>query len=115
MATFSKIRLSGGVDGLPVLVVQTTTAGTLIHTAHATDQDEVWLYAVNTHSSAVVLTVEFGGVATKDQIKQSIAVAPSGMVLVVPGIPLTNSMVVRCFAATASVITLNGYVNRITA
>ena len=35
MATFSKVRLSGGTDGLPILVVETATAGTAIHTAHA--------------------------------------------------------------------------------
>ena len=32
MATFSKVKFSESTDGLPVKVVQTATAGTLIHT-----------------------------------------------------------------------------------
>jgi len=113
MATFTKAKLSESVNGLPILVVQTATAGTAIHTAHASAQDELYLYAVNTHSAAVVVTIEFGGVAAKDLIKQSIAVAPSGMVLIVPGFPLTGSVVVRAFAGTANVIAIHGYINRI--
>jgi hypothetical protein len=35
--------------------------------------------------------------------------------LVVPGLLLTNSLVLKAFAATASEIVLHGYVNRITA
>ena len=33
--------------------------------------------------------------------------------MVVPGLVLTNSLVVKAFAATANVILINGYVNRI--
>jgi hypothetical protein len=46
MATFSKLVLSGSTDGRMVLVAATATLGTTIHTAHATDQDEIWLWAV---------------------------------------------------------------------
>jgi hypothetical protein len=38
----------------------------------------------------------------------------SGLVSVIPGIPLTGSVVVRAFAATTNVISIAGYVNRIT-
>jgi hypothetical protein len=37
------------------------------------------------------------------------------LVLVVPGLILQNSKVVKAFAATADVILLTGYVNAITA
>jgi hypothetical protein len=38
-ATFSKLVLSGSTNGKAVKVVQTATAGTTIHTAHATALD----------------------------------------------------------------------------
>ena len=122
MATFTKLALQpAGTtgDGLGITVVQTTTAGTAIHTASATPAtiDEIWLYAVNIHSSAVVLTVEFGGVSvTKDIIQQSIAATPSGLVLVCAGLIVQGNAtqkVVRAFAGTASKIELFGFVNRI--
>ena len=122
MATFTKLALQpAGTtgDGLGITVVATVTAGTAIHTASATPAtiDEIWLYAVNIHSSAVVLTVEFGGVSvTKDIIQQSIAATPSGLVLVCAGLIVQGNAtqkVVRAFAGTASKIELFGFVNRI--
>jgi len=114
MATFTKRKLESSTNGLSILVVGTTTAdASTIHTAHATAQDEVYLYCVNTHTAAVVLTIEFGGTAAKDLIKQTIAVAPSGMVLVVPGFPLTGSVVVKAFCPTTNVVGIYGFVNRI--
>ena len=117
MATFTKRQLSGGGDdGLGITVVATVTAGTLIHTCSATaaEFDEIWLYAANIHSSAVTLTVEFGGVSvTKDIIQQSIAATPSGLVLVCAGLLVTGSVVVTAFAGTANKIELFGFVNRI--
>ena len=41
MATFTKLKLSGSTDGKAIKVVQTATAGTTIHTAHATALDEI--------------------------------------------------------------------------
>ena len=123
-ATFTKLALQpAGTtgDGLGITVVATATAGTAIHTASstATTIDEIWLYAVNIHSSAVTLTVEFGGVSvTKDIIQQSIAATPSGLVLVCAGLIIqgnATAKVVRAFAGTASKIELFGFVNRITA
>ena len=114
MATFSKVVLSGGTSGANILVAATATAGTLIHTANATALDEVWLFAQNNHTADVVLTIEFGGVSSpKDLVIQNIP-AKSGLVNVIPGIPLTGSLVVRAFAGTASVISVAGFVNRIT-
>ncbi len=113
MATFSKIKFSESTDGLPVKVVATATAGTTIHTAHATALDEIWLYAYNGHTSDVVLTVEYGGATVPDQNIILTVSSKSGLALVVPGLILTNSKVLKAFAATANVITLSGYVNRI--
>ena len=114
MATFTKVKLSGSTNGRGIAVAATATLGTTIHTAHATALDEIWLYANNIHSSAVTLTVEFGGVtATSDLIQQSIAVTPSGLVLVCAGLLVTGSVVVTAFAGTANKIELFGFVNRI--
>jgi hypothetical protein len=120
MATFSKEILSGSTDGKGILVVQTATAGTTIHTGSATSTtiDEIWLYAVNTSATSVKLTLEWGGVsAPNDHIESTIA-SESGLVLVTAGLILKGNaspLVVRAFAATGSVIAIHGYVNRITA
>jgi hypothetical protein len=115
MATYSKIPLSGSTDGRMVAVAQTATAGTLIHTAisSTTGFDEVWMYAVNSSTSAVKLTLEWGGTtANTDHIELTIA-PESGLVLVTPGLILRNSLVVRAFAGTTNVINIAGYVNRV--
>jgi len=120
--TFTKLALQpAGTtgDGLGILVVATATAGTAIHTASstATTIDELWLYAYNDHSSAVNLSIEFGGVTSpKDVIKSSLA-TQSGLVLVCAGLVIqgnATAKVVRAFAGTASKVSIFGYVNRIT-
>ena len=113
MATFTRVVLSGAADGTAVKVAATATAGTTIHTAHATAIDEVWLWAYNSHTADVVLTIEFGGATAPDQnIVQTIPLK-TGLVAVVPGLCLTNSLTVKAFAGTTNVITLSGYINRI--
>lgn len=116
MATFSKQLLSGSTNGKAIKVAATATAGTLIHTAASGTStiDEIWLYAHNTSASAVKLTIEWGEATAPDgHIEINIGAEGTGMVLVAPGIPLQNSLVVRAFAATANVINIFGYVNRI--
>jgi hypothetical protein len=114
MATYTKVQLSGGTTGKNVKVVATATAGTLIHTAHATSIDEIWLWCVNSDTVDRKLTIEFGGVAAPDDLIEVTIPAEDGLYLVVPGLTLTNSLVVRAFAASANVLSINGYVNRIT-
>ena len=111
MATFTKVILSGSTDGRPVAVAQTATPGDLLHTADATATDEIWLYAVNTTGAVKTLTVEYGGAIAGDQIVVQIS-ENAGLVLVIPGLVLTNSLVVRAFADAAG-INITGWVNRI--
>lgn len=115
MSTIAKTELSGSTDGLGVLVVATATVGTTIHTAGSgtTNWDEIWIYANNSHSADVLLTIEWGGVAAKDLIQFTVPLK-SGPNLIVPGLILQNAMVVTAFAGTANVIGLTGFVNRIT-
>ena len=114
MATFSKQLLSGSTDGKAIKVVQTATAGTTVHTAHATALDEIWLYAVNSSASSVKLTIEYGEEAAPDGNIELTIAAESGLTLVIPGLLLRNSLVVKAFAATTNVVMIHGYVNRIT-
>lgn len=115
MATYTKMKLSGSTDGKQIKVTQTATAGDTIHQAHATDLDEVWLYANNSSSSDVKLTIEWGGTTAPDNTVELTVKAEAGLVLVIPGWVLTNSLYVKAFAGTTNVIMIGGYVNRITA
>lgn len=114
MATYSKIQLSGGTTGKNIKVVATSTPGTTIHTAHATAIDEIWLWAVNTNSATEKLTIEFGGTTSPDDLIEFTVPAEDGAYLIIPGWTLTNSLVVKAFAADANLVVINGYVNRIT-
>jgi hypothetical protein len=119
MATFSKLKLSGSTDGKAIKVSATSSTGTTIHATgtSASILDEVWLYAYNSSASAVVLTVQFGGTTAVDNdIKLSVP-ATSGLTLVIPGLILSGTgsaaNTVYAYAATTNVITISGYVNRI--
>jgi len=120
MATFSKIALSGSTDGKMIKVAATATAGTTIHTGSTTSTtfDEVWLYAVNSSGSTVKLTIEWGGTTSPDDLIEFTVPAEDGLYLIVGGLVIkgnATALVVRAFAATANVINIAGYVNRITA
>jgi hypothetical protein len=114
MATFSKIPLSGSTNGKGILVAATATLGTTIHTAvtGTSSFDEVWLYAHNNSTTSTKLTIEYGSANAQDNIEITIP-GESGLVLVVPGLFLNNALVVTAFAATTNVITIHGYVNRV--
>lgn len=114
MATFSKIPLSGSTDGLPISVSASATPGVIVHTAQSGTSgiDEVWIYAVNTSSSSSKLTIEYGGTNATEHVEITIS-GESGLNVVIPGLVIQNSNVIRAFAATSNVINLLGYVNRI--
>lgn len=120
MATYTKQILSGSTDGKGVLVAATATAGTLIHTGSTTTTtlDEIWLYAVNTSTSSVKLTIEWGE-ATAPNGNIEVTVLPeAGLVTVIPGLLIkgnASALTVRAFAGTTNVIVVHGFVNRIEA
>lgn len=113
MATVTKLKLSGSTNGRLIKVVATATAGTTIHAAHATSLDEIHLWAVNSSQSDVKLTIEFGGVSSPDDLIEITIPAEDGLYYVVPGLIVTGSVTVAAFAASANVINIGGYVNRI--
>lgn len=118
MATFSKAKLSGSTDGKQIVVDATATPGTLIHTAVSgqTDWDEIWLYAYNSHSSAVALTLEWGGVLVPDDLmKWTLPPRELGRILLLDGKLLQNGKLLGAFADTVDVVILDGFVNQIRA
>jgi hypothetical protein len=119
MSLVAKRHLSGGSHGRNIKVAATATPGTTVHTAVAgtTDgtYDEVWLYACNSSTSPVKITIEFGGTTSPDDTIEVTIRPECGFVNVIPGLPLRNGGVVRAFAGTTNVLLVNGFVNKITA
>ncbi len=120
MATYTKVKLSGSTDGRGIKVAATASPGTTIHTGSttATTYDEIWLYAMNTSTSAVALDIQWGGTTSPDDDIELTVQPESGLVLVAPGLLLkgnATALIVRAFAATTNVITIHGFVNQITA
>lgn len=116
MATFTKVALSGASNGLGIKVVATASVGTTIHTAVSgtSSWDEIWLYAYNSSAADVQLTIQYGGTTSPDNDIVLTLATKSGLVPILPGLILQNGLLVRAFASSANVITLTGFVNRIT-
>ena len=120
MATFSKVLLSGSTGGRQIKVAATATPGTTVHATGTSSSviDEVWIYAVNSSASDVKLTIEYGGTTSPDYLVEYTVKAESGLYLIVPGLLLSGTgaaaRTVTAFAATADVVMVSGYVNRIT-
>lgn len=114
------IPLSGSTQGKAIKVVATATPGTTIHATgtSATVVDRVYLFAQNNHTADVLFTVEFGGVASPDNLIILPMPFKSGLVQVCAGTPLLGNgsaaLSVLAFAATANVITVYGYILRVT-
>lgn len=115
--TYTKRMLSGSTNGKQIKIDAVATPGTLIHTAVASiiDMDEVWLYVTNNHTLSLALTIEWGGVAVPDDLKQMSIPAKTGDYLIIPGHLLNNGLVIRAFAESANLLCISGWVNRITA
>lgn len=115
----SKLELSGSTDGRMIKIAATGDPGTTIHTAQSgtgeNNYDEVWLWAVNSDTVNRKLTIEWGSNSSPDDYIEITIPAESGLVLIVPGWVLQNSLVIKAFCATANVVMIGGFVNRITA
>lgn len=110
-------RPASNLAGNTISITATSTPGTTVHTALSSNEDdehdEIWIWAYNRHSAPVKLTIEWGGTTSpNDTIEVSIPNG-AGLVPVIPGLILQNSLVVRAFAGTTAVIRLWGYINRI--
>ena len=110
MSTYSKIVLSGSTNGAPIAV---QTAATTIHDAHASDTDEVWIWATNVTTGDVKLTMQIGGTAAANLIEYTVP-AEDGLHLIIPGIAITGGVDTDAICPTNGDINIVGYVNRIT-
>jgi hypothetical protein len=116
---FTHEVLSGSTNGLGIKVTGTTTGTSVtVHTAVAgtTSRDEIWLYAQNNDAGGETrtLTIEFGGVTSPDNLIIAPIPCKAGPVLVCPGLPLRNTLVVKAFADQVDDVQVYGYVNRVT-
>lgn len=116
MATYSKELLSGSTDGRGILVSTASPidgTDTTIHTTPAASEpDLVTLFVYNDDVEERELHIKWGG--TTDPFIQPIA-ARSGLSLVTADLPLQNSEVITASASAVNVLTIYGYVNRVTA
>ena len=71
---------------------------------------------MNTDSSSKKLTLEWGGVTDPDDLIEIILDPESGLVLIAPGLLIKGNaspLVIKAFAESANVITIQGFVNSI--
>lgn len=109
----TRVKLSGSTDYKPILVAASSTPGTTIHDHDGGSQiDEVWLWACNTSTSDVKLTIENGGTSAGFLCEQTIP-AESGYIPVFQGFMADNSTNIDAFAGTGNVINIIGHVNQI--
>lgn len=117
MATYARYLLSGSTNGKPILVAATSSPGTTIHTAltGTAGYDECYAWISNLSASAVALTVEWGGTSDPgDLLAKTVSIPPfSPPIPFVTGQVLQNALVIRAFAGTTNVLTVTGFVNRI--
>lgn len=114
------LALSGSSFYRQIKVAATATPGTTIHATgtDATKVDVITLYCNNTDTTARKLTIEWGNTSTPDDLLEVTIPAESGDVLVIAGKRLSGTgaaaQTVRAFAATANVLNVSGYVDRVT-
>lgn len=121
MSTAEINKLSGSTDGKQIKVTGTGTGSSVtVHTAVSgtTHYDSVWLYATNSNSTAVQVTIEWGGTADPDDlIEKTIpglgSAAGDGRLMVVDGEILRNGLAIKAFASVANVIKLSGHITEI--
>lgn len=107
---------SGSANGKQIKLAATSTPGTLLHTAVAgtTSIDEVWIWVTNNDSVSRNLTIEWGGVASPDNLTQLAVPSKTGDYLVKAGVRINNGLEIRAFASAANVLCVSVNVNRYT-
>lgn len=109
---FAKRLLSGSTDGKSIKVTGTDSGSAdTIHTAIAGSSgfDEVWLWAFNNDTTTRTLMILVDGQETA-----AVGItAKTGLFVILPGIPVNNTKLVKAYASVANMIYISGYVNRI--
>ena len=115
---FQKLHLSGSTDGRNILIRQTATPGTTIHTATSSSNtdsyDEVWVWASSAATSSTNATIQTSETDDQASINFRVPAAYNGPILVIPGWVYRNGVVLTATAAvTSHGVILSGFVNRI--
>ena len=119
MAIVKKRKLSGSTDGMAIkLTTIVSASASTIHTSTSASidgsYDEIWLWAYNSHTTNVFLTIEFGDSTSPDHIITfNVPSNQYGPIPIVPGFILQNSKTVKAFAGLANYVTIYGFVNTI--
>jgi hypothetical protein len=113
------LMLSGSTHGAPIKVAATSIgSGTTVHTATSStsdgDFDEIYLWVSNTDTAVRTLTLGWGGTTNPDHLIVDAFVVPANLppLMVVVGLRLRNSLVVKAAASAADVLLVTGHVNR---
>ena len=106
----NKRNLSASTQNTGVVVTSTASTGQAVHTA-ATDPDQMFLWAYNSDSSDVDLTLAFGGTTSNNLLVITIPAGQTYQVL--EGQRLGPTLNLRAWAGTTGVINLIGYANSI--
>ena len=112
----TKNLLSGSTNGKQIIISATTSgSATQIHTgvSGTTSFDEVYLYATNTTTSSAIVNILWGGTVEPNDLCRLAIPNQSGRVLIADGKLINNGLVISAYAPTASIITVDGFVNRI--
>jgi len=124
MATYTKEFFTGSATdegGTGIALPVDSGSFITIHTTPTTTTtlDEIWMYAVNSHSADLKVTIQFGGVEEPEDYIELTVPTEAGLVLVVPGLILqgkaSTGLIVKGAAATGDEVAVYGYVNRIAA
>ncbi len=103
-----RVILSGSTNGRPIDITDTATAGQVLHTAHATDVDCIWIWLSNASGSSIQADLEWG-VALSMQHE----VPANSTIPLVEGWRLSNGDTVAIFVSNATGMAAQGHVNRL--
>lgn len=102
-----------GLIPITVTNYSTQTPGTLIHKSSFNSDDYVWVWAVNTHTQAVTITVYKGSTDEGFEVDNIMSLQPrDNKILIEPGILLKDGVEIRIVASVAQVVKASGFVHR---
>jgi len=116
ISIYSKLPLSGSVNGKQILVSATTSGSAVsVHTSTSGTGsiDEVWLYAYNDATASVNLTLLWGGTVEPNDVFRNVIESKSGREVIIDGKLLQNSLTIKAYANIANAVVLDGFVNYI--
>lgn len=108
-------KASASTNGRGVKVAATSTPGTAVHvvTSDADHLDHVTLWARNTDTALVTLSVEWGGVTDPDDLQVFPLPPDDRWYLLGPGFSFDGGVTIAAFASVADKVVVMAEVNRI--